>query len=209
MAELDLFSQLENFAQESLAALEAAADESGLQQWKTARLGKTSVVQQVFSKIHEIETEHPWLAGRQIQGVADPAIWDAETGESFAETAAKHQVFFAKGDNKRIAGWMQMHYRMSFDENGYPMLYVFDNCRAFIRTIPLLQFDEHKVEDLDTDGEDHVADECRYFCMTRPIAPRPIVQKDGFMESPLHQVFDINRGDIPKRTPHMRTEIIK
>lgn len=165
--------------------------------------------QQVFSKIHEIETEHPWLAGRQIQGVADPAIWDAETGESFAETAAKHQVFFAKGDNKRIAGWMQMHYRMSFDENGYPMLYVFDNCRAFIRTIPLLQFDEHKVEDLDTDGEDHVADESRYFLQTRPIAPRPIVQKDGFMESPLHQVFDINRGDIPKRTPYMRTEIIK
>ena len=39
MAELDLFSQLENFEQESLAALEGVADEGGLAQWKTARLG--------------------------------------------------------------------------------------------------------------------------------------------------------------------------
>ena len=57
MAELDLFAQLENFEQESLAALEAVADESGLQQWKTARLGKASVVQQVFSKMKEASKE--------------------------------------------------------------------------------------------------------------------------------------------------------
>ena len=34
-------------------------------------------------------------------------------------------------------------------------MYIFKNCKAFIRTIPLLMYDEHKVEDLDTDGEDH------------------------------------------------------
>ena len=57
MAELDLFSQLENFEQESLAALEGVADEGGLAQWKTARLGKTSFVQQVFSKMKEASKE--------------------------------------------------------------------------------------------------------------------------------------------------------
>ena len=57
MAELDLFSQLENFEKESLAALEAVADENGLAQWKTARLGKSSVVQQVFSKMKEASKE--------------------------------------------------------------------------------------------------------------------------------------------------------
>ena len=57
MAELDLFSQLENFEQEALAALEAVADENGLAQWKTARLGKTSFVQQVFSKMKEASKE--------------------------------------------------------------------------------------------------------------------------------------------------------
>ena len=57
MAELDLFSQLENFENESLAALEAVADENGLAQWKTAQLGKSSFVQQVFSKMKEASKE--------------------------------------------------------------------------------------------------------------------------------------------------------
>jgi hypothetical protein len=109
----------------------------------------------VFEEIHRIETEHRWLRGKHIIGVADPAIWDAQTGESIADTAAKHRVYFKKGDHKRIPGWMQMHYRMAFDENGFPMMYIFRNCEAFIRTVPLLQYHEHKPEDLDTDGEDH------------------------------------------------------
>ena len=45
---------------------------------------------------------------------------------------------------------MQLHYRMSFDEQGYPMLYVFSGCRAFIRTIPELLFDQTDAEDVDT-----------------------------------------------------------
>ena len=124
-----------------------------------------------FAEIRRIEEEHPLLRGRQIQGVADPAIWDASRGESIYETALKHRIFFVKGDNRRIAGWMQMHYRMSFDEQGYPMLYVFENCRAFIRTVPALMYSQTAPEDVDTSQEDHVADESRYFCMTRPIAP--------------------------------------
>ena len=112
-----------------------------------------------------------WTPDKQLQGVADPAIWDASRGESIYETALKHRIFFVKGDNRRIAGWMQMHYRMSFDEQGYPMLYVFENCRAFIRTVPALLYSQTAPEDVDTSQEDHVADESRYFCMTRPIAP--------------------------------------
>ena len=50
-------------------------------------------------------------------------------------------------------------------------MYIFDNCAAFIRTIPLMVYDEHKPEDLDTELEDHVADEARYMCMARPIKP--------------------------------------
>ena len=124
-----------------------------------------------FAEIRRIEEEHPLLRGRQIQGVADPAIWDASRGESIYETALKYRIYFVKGDNRRIAGWMQLHYRMSFDGEGYPMLYVFENCRAFIRTVPQLLYSETAPEDVDTAQEDHVADESRYFCMTRPIAP--------------------------------------
>ena len=125
-----------------------------------------------FAEIRRIEDTHPWLKGREIQGVADPAIWDTSRGESIYETALRHRVFFTRGDNRRIPGWMQMHYRMSFDEQGYPMLYVFSGCRAFIRTIPELLFDQTDAEDVDTRQEDHVADESRYFCMSRPIPPQ-------------------------------------
>ena len=162
----------------------------------------------VFAEIARIEREHRWLQGKQIIGIADPAIWDAETGESIADVAGKHGVFFSPGDNKRIPGWMQVHYRLAFDENGFPMMYIFSNCKAFIRTIPLLQYDEHKPEDLDTDGEDHVADEVRYFCMSRPIKPRVAAAKDEYMSNPMHMFLDIPKEAI-KAAPRLpRMEII-
>lgn len=125
----------------------------------------------IFSEIHRIETEHRWLKGKVIDGVADPSIWDASRGEAIIESADRHFVYFSKGDNKRIPGWMQCHYRMGFDDSGRPMVYFFNTCTAAIRTLPLLQFSDTNPEDLDTDSEDHFADSFRYFCMSRPISP--------------------------------------
>ena len=138
-----------------------------------------------FEEIHKTEMQHPWLKGKNIIGVADPAIWDASRGESVADTAARYGVFFTPGDNERIAGWMQCHYRLQFDEDGYPRMYVFNTCRAFIRTIPTLIYDEHRAEDLDTKMEDHVADEWRYFCMSRPIKPIRVVKEQRILFDPL------------------------
>ena len=138
-----------------------------------------------FEEIHKTEVQHPWLKGKNIIGVADPAIWDASRGESVADTAARYGVFFTPGDNERIAGWMQCHYRLQFDEDGYPRMYVFNTCRAFIRTIPTLIYDEHRAEDLDTKMEDHVADEWRYFCMSRPIKPIRAVKEQRILFDPL------------------------
>ena len=163
---------------------------------------------QVFAEIHKIETEHRWLAGKHIIGIADPAIWDAETGESIADTAAKHQVYFTPGDNKRIPGWMQVHYRLAFDGNGFPMMYVFRNCQAFIRTIPILQYDDHRPEDLNTEGEDHVADEVRYFLMSRPIKPRHELPPDKYRETPMSLLLDIPKEDIRPAAVRPRLEII-
>lgn len=124
-----------------------------------------------FAAIAKIERGHPYLRDKKIQGVADPSIWDGSRGISVAETAAKYGIYFSPGINERISGWMQCHYRLKFDKNGYPMMYVFNTCKDFIRTIPLLMYSETKVEDIDTDLEDHIADEWRYFCMTRPLKP--------------------------------------
>ena len=142
----------------------------------------------IFSEIARMEREHPWLAGKKILGVADPSIWAGEeNGISRKDVAEKYRVYFDKGNNDRIPGWMQCHYRLAFDENGYPMMYVFKNCQAFIRTIPLLCYDEHEAEDLDSTMEDHVADEWRYFCMTDPIKPRMHHEVTPPMNDPLNQ----------------------
>lgn len=146
-----------------------------------------------FEEIARIEQEHPWLAGRTIEGVADPSIWAQDGGVSTAEVAARKGVYFQPGDNKRIPGWMQVHYRFMFDDNGIPMMYVFKNCEAFIRTIPLLVYDEHKPEDLDTDGEDHVADEVRYMCMLNPINPPKVAAKPPKPYDPL-DLEDLDDG---------------
>lgn len=122
-------------------------------------------------KIKEYEDGHPLLKGKHIQGIADPAIFAADGGESVADTMRKAGVYFYPGDNSRIAGWMQFHYRLAFNEKGIPRLYVFNTCKAFIRTIPLQMYSETHSEDLDTKLEDHVADESRYFLMSRPVKP--------------------------------------
>ena len=143
-----------------------------------------------FEEIAKIEREHPWLKGKQIHGVADPAIWDSSRGDSIADTAIKYGVYFTPGDHERIAGWMQCHYRLQFDANGYARMYVFKNCKGFIRTIPLMMYDQHKVEDLDTSQEDHIADEWRYMCMARPIQPIREVEQKTILCDPLNMFTD-------------------
>ena len=81
-------------------------------------------------------------------------------------------VYFEKGKNDRLAGKMQVHYRLAFDENGIPMFYVFDHCKNMIRTLPQLHYDSVNPEDVDTRQEDHLYDALKYFFMSDPIAPR-------------------------------------
>lgn len=127
--------------------------------------------EQQFAEIARIEREHPWLKGKQILGVADPSIWDGSKGKSAAQEAKEHGVFFKPGVNARVPGWMQIHYRLHFNEDGRARLYFFKNCEAIIRTMPLMMFDEHRPEDLDSNLEDHACDELRYLVMCRPISP--------------------------------------
>lgn len=154
---------------------------------KTPNEGVRWSNKQQFDYLRELEDTHPWLKGKRIQGVADPSIWDGSHGISAAEEADKHGIWFIKGVNDRIAGWMQVHERLKFDQNGYAMMYFFNTCKAIIRTMPMMMYDEHRVEDLDTELEDHACDEVRYFCMMRPIAPRDIKTEYSPLSDPLNQ----------------------
>lgn len=152
-----------------------------------ADVGVEWTVDRVAREIAEIERTDPMLKGRNIVGIADPAIFAENGGESIAETMSKHRVYFKKGDHARIPGKMQCHYRLAFDEEGYPMFYVFNTCKHFIRTIPSLMYSETQIEDIDTHLEDHIYDEWRYVCMGRPLPPR---RKHTEKPIDLDNVFD-------------------
>lgn len=151
----------------------------------TANEGVKWTPDKIFSEIHRIESEHPYLKGRTVHGVADPSIWDQSRGEAIVNAAARHGVYFSPGDNKRIPGWMQVHYRLTFDDKGRSLMYVFEGCNAFRRTMPLLQFSRCNPEDLDSDGEDHVADEVRYLCMMCPVTERKRQAASSLPDDPL------------------------
>lgn len=141
------------------------------------------------ANIKAIEDEDPNLRDHKIIGIADPSIWDTSRGESIADIMSKHPnyVMFSPGDNNRLAGKMQYHYRFAFDENGEPMFQIFNTCKHFIRTIPSLVYDESNVEDIDTDTEDHIYDECRYVLMANPISPRQHHEVSVDRNDPLNQ----------------------
>lgn len=143
--------------------------------------------QEIAKTIREIESTDPNLKGKQISGIADPAIWDKSHGESIAEMMEQERIYFSPGDHARLAGKMQFHYRLAFDSMGIPMFYCFKSCRHFIRTIPILIYDEKKVEDIDTTLEDHIYDEARYLFMEHPLNPRKAEQKIMPAEDPLNQ----------------------
>lgn len=152
-------------------------------------VGVRWTAQQIADRIAELECEE-WEAGCKITGIADPAIWNATGGSegSIAEMMEKRGVYFEKGKNDRLAGKMQVHYRLSFDDEGLPMIYFFNKkCPGIIRTLPELKYDSINPEDVDTKQEDHLYDALKYFLMSNPIAPREnISDKSDSEYSPLN-----------------------
>lgn len=146
----------------------------------------------IADHIAEMERADPNLRNRRIHGVADPSIFASDRGESIAAIMARRKVHFEAADNERIAGKLQLHHRMVLRDNGRPLIQIFNTCRAFIRTIPALVYDDKRVEDIGTEGEDHVYDEARYAVMlnqiTHPIkAPAEI--------KPYNPMEDVKKSD--------------
>jgi hypothetical protein len=119
-------------------------------------------------------------------GVLDPAAFAESGGPSIAEMMRRIDgnsgPRFRPADNTRIgklgaaSGWMALRARLK-GNGAHPMLFVFQSCTALIRTLPLLQHDPDRPEDLDTQMEDHAADETRYACLSRPYVPaKPVVE---------------------------------
>jgi hypothetical protein len=129
----------------------------------------------VGEELAKLEALDPKLVG----GVLDPAAFSEDGGPSIAEKIngeliKKKLVPFRPADNKRVpgrgalGGWDQVRGRLVGDEDGLPMMVTFSTCVDLIRTLPALQHDKLKPEDVDSDMEDHAPDEARYACMSRP-----------------------------------------
>jgi hypothetical protein len=121
---------------------------------------------------------------RLVGGVLDPAAFAEDGGPPLAERINMELIKaklvpFRPADNKRVpgrgamGGWDQMRGRLVGDEDGLPMIATFSTCVDSIRTIPALQHDPLKPEDIDSDMEDHAGDEWRYACMSRPWIRKP------------------------------------
>lgn len=165
-------------------------------EWYGAKPGQVNTglkltAEQVADGILQLERHEQRIDYR----VADPALWKEDGGPAIAERmfryrapwdkTGKRYLQFRPADNSRVAGWDQVRARMLGEITGYdaneqpvygdPLIYFTEKCPAAIKFLPAMQHDTHKVEDIDTDAEDHKADDVRYACMSRPISlvPKP------------------------------------
>lgn len=106
---------------------------------------------------------------RCIPGPADTSIWDVRDGTSIGANLATYGCHWTKaykGSGSRIAGWAiirQMLGAANRRELESPHLYFFAPAAHHIRTLPVMQRDKKKPEDIDTDLEDHCMDSLRYL----------------------------------------------
>ena len=114
----------------------------------------------------------------------DPSMWSSHTGLSVAAQYRQGNVYLAKAENDRLAGWARVReylrladmerpvYRRTSDDDeepeNRPGVEIFSTCENLVRSIPLMIHAKHKPEDLDTTLEDHAVDALRYGLMSRP-----------------------------------------
>lgn len=125
----------------------------------------------VARKIKERQTSllnNGWVQGEFRPGPADSQIYAVTEKESgcIGDKMAEEGITFVPADKKPgsrkngLEGFKTMlAASVSGEGRGF---YVMDNCEEFIQTVPYLPRDEDDPDDVDTDAEDHVYDECRY-----------------------------------------------
>lgn len=149
-------------------------DASGQRQYN---VGVKMVAEAVGAEIVRRESE------RIDYRVIDPATFTQDGGPSIQERiweGSGRKAVWRRADNARVrtdkapGGWDMLRARLEGEAEDRPMVVCFSTCEDSIRTIPIQQHDADRLEDLDTDGEDHAADDWRYACMSRPwVRPNP------------------------------------
>jgi len=101
-------------------------------------------------------------------GPADASIFDVINGDSYADEMSRNGVVWLasyKGKGSRVQGWDRLRSMLLAAKRGNreePGFYVFNTCRNWIRTVPVLPRDDKNPDDADSEAEDHCGDMTRY-----------------------------------------------
>jgi len=130
--------------------------------------GTQELASEIARKIRAAEAKLPVEVR---PGPADSSIWNTEDGHSIADSMAREGVYWVmanKSPGSRAHGWELLRERLkNVGKPDGPRLLVCSHCRQFIRTVPTLPRDPFDMDDVDSDSEDHIADETRYRLLAR------------------------------------------
>jgi hypothetical protein len=124
-------------------------------------------------------------------------------GPSTAEIFSRYKIHMSVGDSDRVIKIRAFRERINIPKDGSrPMLQIYEGCDNFMRTIPDLVMDEHKIEDIDTKGEDHCYDEACHICMYRPLAVQPDKRR---LSSHDKRIEALKKGDMSSYVQYATT----
>lgn len=119
-----------------------------------------------------LEREEDWgIRGRVKPGPADVQAFDPNDPNHSVEGDMRKRgcrwALADKGPNSRVLGWQQLRKMLkgSIPKDGFrefPGMFICERCTQFRRTMPALPRSERNPDDVDSDSEDHIADEVRY-----------------------------------------------
>lgn len=135
---------------------------------KGTKLGASDIAIGIIQR--EIKLlEGEWIKEQPSGGPADNQISDVT--QSDVDTIAKKMedkgVSWERSDKSAGSRKIGLELTRTMLHNAVvknedPHLYFMDNCKASIETLPPLPRDEEKIDDVDTESEDHVYDMVRY-----------------------------------------------
>lgn len=120
---------------------------------------------------------------KYVGTAADPALRakTAATGETFFDIAERNKINIIPGDNDRLSGAQLVRtllqpYEEEHENGAKAGLQIFENCTSLIKSLPGLQFDKLRVEDVDTTWDDHDFDALKYGLKLLKNAPAELRQ---------------------------------
>ena len=134
---------------------------------KGLRLGSDVIAEGILEREHGM-IQAGFISYSPQRGPADNQIRNcidksSETIENIMADKGVRWLSSDKSPGSRIIGLELLRDRLRHSVSGEgPGIYFMQNCQGSIATLPPLQMDEKKIDDVDTNQEDHVYDMVRY-----------------------------------------------